>query len=208
MAGQKGIAQILIVIILFVGLLGGLYLVQNIQVFKPKAYDPNLISAPIPPPICKSRLSSFSVEQPCDEVNNGFKSAKFSCQLEIEVSDLNSQGGEFRECRTIADWVRIADQACGKICEIPVPPLPVVCSRELPRCEGELIEVPGSEGCPNYICVQPVPQITPPPKPTSGCYPWAPFCQSLSTCLFITKECPEAVVTPEYITPIENIRTE
>lgn len=195
MVGQKGIAQILVVLILLGGLLTGVYLVGETQIFKPRATSV-LISAPIGP-TCRSRISNFSVDEPCDAVQNGFLEAKFTCQAQIEFPDLNTQGGgPGRECRTIEDWVRIADQACNEICQLPVPslePFPPVCPAEFPRCDGELLEVPDPSGCPRYICVNispfQIPQPIPVPTTPPSCPPWAPYCPTANTCLFITKEC-------------------
>lgn len=39
---QKGFASLLIILILLVGILGGLYLIQHPQIFKPKAYEANI----------------------------------------------------------------------------------------------------------------------------------------------------------------------
>lgn len=41
--GQKGITQIFLILLLLAGIIGGVYLVQKTQIFKPKAYDLPLV---------------------------------------------------------------------------------------------------------------------------------------------------------------------
>lgn len=122
---EKGVVHLLVPIILAVGLLVGLYLVQNTQIFKPKAYG-GPISGSVN--ICKSNLTYFSVSDSCDEVQNGFRSAYFSCQGRSERSKVapdegssGGDGGPTPVCKTINDWVKRAVDGCASICKNPSP---------------------------------------------------------------------------------------
>ena len=120
--GEAGIAQILVVLILILGLFGGLSLVQQTQVFKPRAQGP--VSAPIAPPFaCNERIESFSISEPCDEVHNGFRTAQFTCSIEINLDEdeVGKQGGQ-RNCRSAEEWLGLAISSCSRLC--PKPPLP------------------------------------------------------------------------------------
>jgi len=126
---QKGIIHILVLVILLAGLLAGVYLVQQTQIFKPRAQT---ISGPIttPAPICKSRISSFAVSNPCDEINNGFRVVTYSCQ--IDSGKVNTQVNKNEKCYSIADLSLIAEKACINLCFEPtISPTPIgrVCAQ-------------------------------------------------------------------------------
>lgn len=120
---QKGIAHVLVLVILVVGLVAGLYLVQHPQIFKPKAYEKfggGPISRPISSPIvCKEGLNSFAVESPCGD--DLFAGARFQCH-DGQVFNLGSkEEGVSAEgvaevtvegCKTSEQWSAIAKNAC------------------------------------------------------------------------------------------------
>lgn len=118
---QKGVAHILVLVILVVGLVAGLYLVQHPQIFKPRAYDKfggGPISRPISGPIvCKEGLNSFAVESPCGD--DQFAGVTFQCH-DGQVFNLGSKEKDSTEgaellvngCKTSEEWSAIAKKAC------------------------------------------------------------------------------------------------
>ncbi len=98
-----------------------LYLSQHIQIFKPKALE--LEGSKQTKPFsnendCKVRITSFSVERPCDEVNNGFRFVKFSCGQKIKTD------GGSAVCKPIESWTEVARNQCRELCTHPSPIAP------------------------------------------------------------------------------------
>ncbi len=124
MNSEKGIAQVAALIVLVLGLGAGLYLVSHPTIFKPKAFD-NPVAAPPShgdPGSCNARLASFSVVQPCEDVSNGFKMARFSCSGQITPSGAQQQllgGGT--NCKTTEEWARLALSQCQSFCSVASP---------------------------------------------------------------------------------------
>ncbi len=136
MNSEKGIAHIVALIVLVLGLGAGLYLVSHPTILRPRAQEVSSVPS-FPPPIissCKARIGNFSLGQPCDEVENGFRIAKYSCLGEITISrDEVQSEGDSSSCKSAEEWVRIASNKCQSFCPIPTPqisqiPVPTIIS--------------------------------------------------------------------------------
>ena len=164
---EKGIVHLLIPIILVIGLVAGLYLVQNTQIFKPKAFG-GPISGPIVN-VCRSNLTYFSVSDSCTSIQNGFRRAYFSCEgstVQNEVApDEGRAGGGYpvlpqEVCKPIHDWVKRAVDACASICPSPTPtvfipsptPNPNVNITNCSGLDGNLDGCNATPGCAYYLC--------------------------------------------------------
>jgi hypothetical protein len=118
MQSQKGIAHIiLIIIILAAGLLGGLYLVQHPTVFKPRA-DTNGSQ-------CTSVLAVFSTSNTCQLAGRGgtgFTTIDYRCNLNGASTHSTITG----DCRSEDDWRLYAQSQCNNLCTnsntLPPPP--------------------------------------------------------------------------------------
>lgn len=131
---SKGFAQIFLVVILLAGLVAAVILVQNRTNFFPKAYEP-IYPYPTPTPpsssYCTSRISKFSLDQPCGGPEiQGFKSAKYYCQTTIETQISEPEGSSGlrsleadETCRSIEEWVSRAKEVCWSKCSTITPTL-------------------------------------------------------------------------------------
>lgn len=122
----------------------------------------------------------------CDEVENGFRTARFSCSGEITITSdegIQTQEGA-SNCRSIRDWVDVAISKCNSFCESPSPspqisqiPVPSTTPcigdedcREGEYCQGWFNCRPGIAGIGNTAqCIYghgycaPMPTTNPPP---------------------------------------------
>lgn len=124
---QKGVAHIFLILFLLAGLAVGVYLVQQKTNILPKAFENTGVST------CGYRISKFSVDKPCGEVPDGFKSAKYSCRIivETEFSEQTSEDARAMQsvspeetCRSLDDWVSRARNKCASMCSNQTSPVP------------------------------------------------------------------------------------
>ncbi len=118
---QRGITHIFLILFLLAGLAVGVYLVQQKTNIFPKAFETPTNSS------CYARLGRFSVDKPCAEVQNGFRSASFDClALAGSVLDPSNQTpahniGTPETCKLAEDWLNEANNICQSICQNPTP---------------------------------------------------------------------------------------
>lgn len=150
-SNQRGIAQILILIILLAGIIAGVYLVQRTQIFKPKAYSGPIVTVTdasgIPLP---ERISDPNVYlvirlpegwKPTNESSNSFVKlvyAQPACRTETTVCGQPS----YQDCKFTCTNGR-AMYKCVQ--------------SDNPNCQGEIYCAPEDSECA---------MPTPPPKPT------------------------------------------
>ncbi|TSC65318.1 MAG: hypothetical protein CEO21_443 [Microgenomates group bacterium Gr01-1014_80] len=176
MKSQKGITQVLVLLLLVAGLGAGLILSQQTQIFKPRAQEaePINIAPPSELTYCSVRIADFSVSDPCDYEDNGFRRVRFSCsgQIEIAGDQAMQTEGDHQSCKSLEDWVRVASSKCESFCggpsPSPEPSVPPGCIHDgqCPygyTCEGWICPDGGNgDRCIPGKCVQVGPTTNPP----------------------------------------------
>lgn len=154
-------AQVLVLLLLVAGLGAGLALSQRSQVFTPKAQQPTRVYVtPENLSFCDSRISDFTVDEPCDEVEDGFRSVRFSCEGEVILPDLNPAEDRMTTCKSIDDWVSFAKSACSELCSLPSPPpTPTSSSFPIPTPEPPSVCRTSDDCKEGSSCVQKCPVI-------------------------------------------------
>lgn len=118
---ERGAAHIFLILFLLAGLALAVYLVQQKTHIFPKAQESSVSPASILN--CSARLGSlsFSVDNYCDRVPNGYKSANYSCLITIGIGAnpinkapqrISIQEGIEETCKSVEDWENEAINNC------------------------------------------------------------------------------------------------
>lgn len=194
MNNQNGVAHILGLIILVLGLAAGLYLIQHPQVFKPRAGG-GPISRPISGPIvCKEGVNSFAVESPCGD--DLFAGARFQCH-DGQVFNLGSvvkskDAEDFREVNeNIPAGGGPPDEGNVGIGTTNVGIGTTVVNKG--QCKtSEQWSAVAKKICQGRSSCNPK-------KPKDNCPPTSRYCPTTNSCLHVSKKCPAPSPTPELL---------
>lgn len=154
---QRGAAHLLVPLLLLVGIIVSVYLVQQTQIYKPKAS----VSKPIGPETSFTLIQSGNPARKCPQIFKGFKWFGFcdvaeensnvitvSLYARSDIEEANLFAAKLNFPKDLLEVVTIqTNTKGGQICPPP------------PDCKGGNLEVFYSDGslnvCPQYFCKEP-----------------------------------------------------
>ena len=122
MENQRGIAQVILLLVLVAGLGSGVYLVQKTQVFAPQAREQKSTALEA----CQHTVAEFTVSEPCNDKENGYREATYTCvgeNISQEIKNLNERksAADLIVCKSVGNWYQEAKHACRKACIAALP---------------------------------------------------------------------------------------